>query len=205
MIQFVPRSKHSASITRTKRQIPCRQSYFGVAVVWNTSDRKCTYKRNINERSRNRRSCITYTDCVCGLSYPACKAHAPYYNVLWNVSGFTIFFHIIVLMCVCCILCVFVDLMCICCILCVFVVSYVYLLILCVFVDLMCICFILCVCCISCVFVVSYVYLLYLMCICCILCVFVDLMCICFILCVFVVSYVYLLILCVFVDLTCIC
>jgi hypothetical protein len=33
--------------------------------------------------------------CVCSLSYPACKAHAPYYIVICGLSGCTIFFHII--------------------------------------------------------------------------------------------------------------
>jgi hypothetical protein len=33
--------------------------------------------------------------CVCSLSYPACKAHAPHYIVMCGLSGFTIFFHII--------------------------------------------------------------------------------------------------------------
>jgi hypothetical protein len=33
--------------------------------------------------------------CVCNLSYPACKAHAPYYIVICGLSGSTIFVHII--------------------------------------------------------------------------------------------------------------
>ena len=33
--------------------------------------------------------------CVCGLSYPACKVHAPYYIVICGLYGSTIFFHII--------------------------------------------------------------------------------------------------------------
>jgi hypothetical protein len=32
---------------------------------------------------------------VCSLSYPACKAHAPYYIVICGLPGSTIFFHII--------------------------------------------------------------------------------------------------------------
>jgi hypothetical protein len=33
--------------------------------------------------------------CVCSLSYPACKAHAPYYIAICGLSGCTIFSHII--------------------------------------------------------------------------------------------------------------
>ena len=33
--------------------------------------------------------------CVCSLSYLACKAHAPYYTVIWGLSGPTIFFFVI--------------------------------------------------------------------------------------------------------------
>ena len=33
--------------------------------------------------------------CVCGLIYPACRAHAPYCVAIYGVSGFTIYFHII--------------------------------------------------------------------------------------------------------------
>ena len=33
--------------------------------------------------------------CVCNLSYPACKAHAPCYTVICVLSSSTIFFHII--------------------------------------------------------------------------------------------------------------
>jgi len=32
---------------------------------------------------------------MCSLSYPACKAHAPYYIVICGLSGSTIFFDII--------------------------------------------------------------------------------------------------------------
>jgi len=37
----------------------------------------------------------TFRVCVCGLSYPTWKAHAPYYFVTCGQSGSTIFFHII--------------------------------------------------------------------------------------------------------------
>jgi hypothetical protein len=60
--------------------------------------RRCTYKRKIEARSRNhccrgKETSITHSDCVCSLSYPACKAHAPYYIVICGLSGSTIFFH----------------------------------------------------------------------------------------------------------------
>jgi hypothetical protein len=37
----------------------------------------------------------TYSKCVTSLSYPACKAHAPYYIVVYGLPGYTIFFDII--------------------------------------------------------------------------------------------------------------
>ena len=33
--------------------------------------------------------------CVWSLSYPVCKAHAPYYNAIYGLPGYTIFFYII--------------------------------------------------------------------------------------------------------------
>jgi hypothetical protein len=39
--------------------------------------------------------CARARVCVCSLSYPACKAHAPYCTVTCDLSGSTIFFHII--------------------------------------------------------------------------------------------------------------
>jgi len=33
--------------------------------------------------------------CVCSLSYPACKARAPYYFIVCGLSDSTILFHII--------------------------------------------------------------------------------------------------------------
>jgi hypothetical protein len=41
---------------------------------------------------------VAYSVCVCvcvcvGLSYPACKAHAPNYIVICDLSGSTIFLH----------------------------------------------------------------------------------------------------------------
>jgi len=32
--------------------------------------------------------------CVCSISYPAFKAHAPYYSIICGMSGSAIFFHI---------------------------------------------------------------------------------------------------------------
>ena len=55
-------------------------------------DRRYTYKRNIGARSRNH-SCrgkaisITYSECICSISYPACSTHAPYYIVIGGLSG----------------------------------------------------------------------------------------------------------------------
>jgi hypothetical protein len=44
------------------------------------------------------RICVTvyikYSECVCSLSYPACKVHMPYYIVICGLSAYTIFFHI---------------------------------------------------------------------------------------------------------------
>jgi hypothetical protein len=70
--------------------------------VFNKAGRQCTYeyKRNIEARSRNHCCCgkaisITYCECVCSLSYPAYKEHAPYYIVTYGLSSSTIFFYII--------------------------------------------------------------------------------------------------------------
>ena len=60
---------------------------------------QCTY--NIEERSRNhccrgKAVSITYSECVLvAPSYPACKAHAPYYIVIFGLSGSTIFLHVV--------------------------------------------------------------------------------------------------------------
>ena len=60
-------------------------------------DGQCTYKRNNGASSRNnccrgKATSITYSECVCGLSYPVWKAHAPYYIVSTSLSGSAIFF-----------------------------------------------------------------------------------------------------------------
>jgi len=38
---------------------------------------------------------ITYSGCVCSLSYPACNAHEPYGIVSCGLSGCAVYFHII--------------------------------------------------------------------------------------------------------------
>jgi hypothetical protein len=64
-------------------------------------DRQSTYKRNIYARSRNHCCCekvtsITHSVCVCVYpSYPACKAHAPYYIFICGLSVSTILFNLI--------------------------------------------------------------------------------------------------------------
>ena len=62
---------------------------------------QCMYKRNIEARSRNhccsgKTISITYSECVCSLSYPACKAHALYYIVMWPVWLYHIFPHYLI-------------------------------------------------------------------------------------------------------------
>ena len=54
------------------------------------------YKRNIEARSHNhccrgKTISIAYSQCVCSLSYPACKAHTPCYIVICGLSGSTAF------------------------------------------------------------------------------------------------------------------
>jgi hypothetical protein len=39
--------------------------------------------------------CNMFWVCVCGLSYPACKAHAPCYMIICGLCGSAVFFHII--------------------------------------------------------------------------------------------------------------
>jgi hypothetical protein len=60
-------------------------------------------QRNIEARLRNhccRRKAISIRStycvcmCVCIFSYPASKAHAPYYIVICGLSASTIFFHV---------------------------------------------------------------------------------------------------------------
>jgi len=60
------------------------------------------YKCNIEVHSRNNSCCgkaiiITYYECVPSHSYPTCKVHALYYtySVIFGLSDYTTFFHII--------------------------------------------------------------------------------------------------------------
>jgi hypothetical protein len=54
-----------------------------------------TLRRVCVTSCRVKAACITFSECVCSLSYPACKAHAPYYIVICGMSGSTVVFHII--------------------------------------------------------------------------------------------------------------
>jgi hypothetical protein len=61
-------------------------------------DRQCTYKVIIVAVEKQQWLHILSVFicvCVCSLSYPAFKAHAPYYFVICGLSGSNIFFHII--------------------------------------------------------------------------------------------------------------
>jgi len=56
------------------------------------------YKRKIEARSRDHYCLgkaihIIYSECICNLSYPAWRAHAPYYTVICGQSCCTTFFH----------------------------------------------------------------------------------------------------------------
>ena len=44
---------------------------------------------------RGKETSITYSECVCSISYPACKAHAPYCR-LWPVRLYQIFPHCLI-------------------------------------------------------------------------------------------------------------
>ena len=65
----------------------------------NKQDEQCTYKRNFEERSRNHvlpwksNKYYVFWVCACDVTYPACKAHAPYNIVMCGQSGYIIFFH----------------------------------------------------------------------------------------------------------------
>jgi hypothetical protein len=58
------------------------------------------YKRDTEARSRNaccrgKEISVTYSGCVCILSYPLCKAHASYCH-LWPVWLYSIFPHYLI-------------------------------------------------------------------------------------------------------------
>jgi len=81
----------SSSILRRVPSVKLRVCY-----CLNNSTRQAMYViRNIESRSRNRfchgKAIITtYTERVCGLSYPACNALAPYCH-LWHVWLYHVF------------------------------------------------------------------------------------------------------------------
>jgi hypothetical protein len=66
-------------------------------------DHKTGSLRKRKDEARSRNHCCRgkaliikhYAYVFSSLSYPACKAHAPYYIVICGLSGSTIFFHII--------------------------------------------------------------------------------------------------------------
>jgi hypothetical protein len=47
-------------------------------------------QRSCNQCCRLRAASITYSECVCSLSYPACEAHAPYYIIICGLYTSTI-------------------------------------------------------------------------------------------------------------------
>jgi hypothetical protein len=74
-------------------------SGFEIVVIDNTGN-VCMYKYNFEVRSYNnfcraKALSVMYSECVCGLSYPACSEHALYTHVICSLSGCTVFFHII--------------------------------------------------------------------------------------------------------------
>ena len=54
-----------------------------------------TLRRICLTSCRVKAACITFSKRVGCLSYPVCKAHAPYYIVICGMSGSTVVFHII--------------------------------------------------------------------------------------------------------------
>jgi len=59
----------------------------------------CTYKRNIEERSRKygcrgKAVSITYPECVC-VALPGMQCACAHYIIVFCLSGSTVFFHII--------------------------------------------------------------------------------------------------------------
>jgi hypothetical protein len=51
--------------------------------------------RSSNNYCHGKAISVTYSKCVCSLSYPTWKVHAPCYIVICGLSGSTIFFHIV--------------------------------------------------------------------------------------------------------------
>jgi hypothetical protein len=52
------------------------------------------YELRTDKTSKSKKYFI-FCKCVCSVRDPACKAHAPYYNAICVLSGYTAFFHII--------------------------------------------------------------------------------------------------------------
>jgi hypothetical protein len=57
-------------------------------------DRQCTHNVT-SRRVWNSNKYYTFRMCVCSLSYQARKVHAPYYSVMFGLSGSAVFFHIV--------------------------------------------------------------------------------------------------------------
>lgn len=36
---------------------------------------------------------FTYSECICSISYPGCKAHGPYYIIICGLSGSIMFYY----------------------------------------------------------------------------------------------------------------
>ena len=58
---------------------------------------------NVHTNVTLRRTCVTivagqstkcsYSECICSISYPGCKAHGPYYIIICGLFGSTIFYY----------------------------------------------------------------------------------------------------------------
>ena len=57
---------------------------------------QCTHKCNTGARYRRKTIRILYSECASSISYPAYKAHAPYYTdiVTCGLSGCIVFFYV---------------------------------------------------------------------------------------------------------------
>jgi hypothetical protein len=94
-IQYIPAyaTIHSCheSLQLNKRQathiLPHKQH---TQCRYNVNTEVCAYYCYCGEAAS-----ITYSEYVCGLSYPVCKEHVPYYIATRSMSGSAIFFHII--------------------------------------------------------------------------------------------------------------
>jgi len=70
-------------------------------VFMNIEDGHFVHISNIKARSHNQcyrgksKKYYIFQVCVCGFSYPACKAHASHYIVICGLSVSTVYFHIV--------------------------------------------------------------------------------------------------------------